>query len=100
MLHTALDVLMVVMIVLMGILIGHMSHPQFGVKEPPEHLPAAILEPQAEPITLMLYDRYGKLRHEINTHLSSAPDVYTYGNCTFEKVGEKDGVHTYQELGA
>lgn len=92
---------MVVVIVLMSILIGHMSHPHAtNTPAPPEALPAAKPEPQAEPITLMLHDRYGKLRHEISCHLSSAPDVYTYGNHTFEKVGSKGSVSTYQELGA
>lgn len=100
MLHTVLDVLMVVMIVLMGILIGHMSHPNVKAKEPTEHLPATIPEPQAEPLTLLLHDRLGKVRHEINCHLSSAPDVYSYGGRTFEKVGNKGGVYMYQELGA
>jgi hypothetical protein len=101
-LHTILDVAMVLGLLTLTFLLGHALHLQKPLpEEKPQHLPAAVPEPQAQSWTLHLHDRYGKLRHEVSTSLHSAPDTWSYAGRIYEKTGvNKDGAVVYQELGA
>lgn len=98
--HTFFDVLMVLGLLFETFLLGHVLHQQKPPPEQPQHLPAAVPEPAPQSLTLNLHDRLGKLRHEVSCHLPSAPETWSYGGRTYERVGEKDGIVKYQELGA
>lgn len=103
--HTLFDLLMLLYSLFMTFMLGYtVHHSQVVTPDPLPVEPPVVLPVERgqnhRPLTLLLMDKQGRIKHEQTIHAAKVPSKVEYGGKTFLYLTDTPVGASYTEMGA